>query len=244
MNTMLSDALREYTGLRHQLDENLVGENGSEWAEQLKKFLRKEQCWSNGSIVADIALPTSELTTAPSVPVAKRTLTVWRRIKGGGTTLAKLLKALGSMASDWAKGMMGKPVFKVSEKTYQTDLVTLTPRELGFTKYPRTDEFMTREFCAKWSAENLDGQVIELCEPEDGPQLRCQYDDQPKGEVVWLAMERIAASDGDPGVFYVRRIDDGYRWLFGYCAYPDLEWNLDRRVVFRLRKVQPSDTLK
>ena len=45
---MLGDALREYTGLRHQLDENLISENGPEWSEQLKRFLRKETCWANG----------------------------------------------------------------------------------------------------------------------------------------------------------------------------------------------------
>jgi hypothetical protein len=35
MSNMLGDALREYTGLRHQIDENLIGENG------LLKQLRK-----------------------------------------------------------------------------------------------------------------------------------------------------------------------------------------------------------
>ncbi len=42
---MLSDALRKYTGLRHQLDQNLLGEKGDEWEEELKKFLRKKPCW-------------------------------------------------------------------------------------------------------------------------------------------------------------------------------------------------------
>lgn len=45
-NNMLGNALREYTGLRHQLDQNLLGEKGEEWQGQLKRFLRKEPCWS------------------------------------------------------------------------------------------------------------------------------------------------------------------------------------------------------
>ncbi len=180
---------------------------------------------------------------APAPP-AKRTLTVWRRIKGGGTTLAKLLEALGSMASHWAKDMMGKPAFIVSDKPYETDLVTLTPRELGFTSTLRTDKFVTKEFCAKWSEKHLNGQVIELCEPEDGPQLRLQYDDQPNGEAVWMAMERITDSGGDPSVFYVSRDDDGDLWLRGDYADAGSLWSLGARVVFRLRKVMPLDTGK
>ncbi len=42
---MLGDALRKYTGLRHQLDENLIGENGAEWEAQLKLFLKKRPTW-------------------------------------------------------------------------------------------------------------------------------------------------------------------------------------------------------
>ena len=45
MNIMLRRALREYNGLRHQLDKNLLGENGHRVAEELKKFNRGEPCW-------------------------------------------------------------------------------------------------------------------------------------------------------------------------------------------------------
>lgn len=49
MDTMLRRALREYAGLRHQLDRNLLGNEGEVWQEQLKKFLRKEACWVPGA---------------------------------------------------------------------------------------------------------------------------------------------------------------------------------------------------
>lgn len=46
---MLSKALREFTtGPLSQLIVNLGGQDGAEWEKQLKRFLRKEPCWSNG----------------------------------------------------------------------------------------------------------------------------------------------------------------------------------------------------
>lgn len=45
MNIMLRNALRKNIGLRHQLEKNLLGEDGELWEGELKKFLRKETCW-------------------------------------------------------------------------------------------------------------------------------------------------------------------------------------------------------
>jgi hypothetical protein len=57
MNTMLSKALREFTtGPLNQLIVNLGGQEGDQWEEELKKFLRKEPCWSNGR-VAQVTKP-------------------------------------------------------------------------------------------------------------------------------------------------------------------------------------------
>jgi hypothetical protein len=42
-------------------------------------------------------------------------------------------------------------------------------------------------------------------------------------------------SDGNPNVFNVKRNDDGKRWLNSNWANPDNRWNLDNRIVFRLR---------
>jgi len=44
----------------------------------------------------------------------------------------------------------------------------------------------------------------------------------------------ITDSDGNPNVFYVKRNDDGKRWLNANWVNPDNEWNLDNEVVFRL----------
>lgn len=45
MNNMLSEALREFTGLLEQLFRNLLGNDAKTWGDELKKFLRKESCW-------------------------------------------------------------------------------------------------------------------------------------------------------------------------------------------------------
>lgn len=64
MNTMFSKALREFTtGPFNQLIVNLGGQEGDQWEEELKKFLRKEPCWSNGQ-VAQVAQPKK---TTPSI---------------------------------------------------------------------------------------------------------------------------------------------------------------------------------
>lgn len=63
MNTMLSKALREFTtGPLNQLIVNLGGQEGDQWEEELKKFLRKEPCWGNGQ-VAQVTQPK----TKPSI---------------------------------------------------------------------------------------------------------------------------------------------------------------------------------
>ncbi|MDP3727412.1 MAG: hypothetical protein Q8R35_02095 [bacterium] len=45
MNAMLRRALRRNVGLRHQLERNIIGDDGDRWEEELKKFLRREPCW-------------------------------------------------------------------------------------------------------------------------------------------------------------------------------------------------------
>jgi hypothetical protein len=97
---------------------------------------------------------------------------------------------------------------------------------------------MTKEFCATWSAENLDGYAIELCESEDGPQLRKKWKDQPKGTAVWMAMERIAGSDGRSSVWRVERRSDGRRFLDRDWTNPSDVWYYGDVVVFRFRKIQ------
>ncbi len=224
MTQMLSDALQEFTGLLKQLITNLLGNEAEVWGNEFRKFCRKEPCWQ----------PVQKVVKE----VAKRVLTTWRSISVGGGAAKELAANVArncEEVSDNAKFLMTN--MTVAPATGTVDLVNLSLRELGFTTSPRTDAFMTKEFCAKWSAEHLDGCVIELCEAEDGPRLREQYQDQPNGEVLWIAMERISGSDGHPFVFVVHRFDGGARWLNARWTDPSGRWGLDRRIVFRFRKL-------
>lgn len=169
--------------------------------------------------------------------IVKRTLAPFITITIGNKTREGLATEVSAEASDYARDLMTKKPFVVATKPEQVTLIFLTIAELGFTSNPRTDEFVTKKFCTKWSAENLEGQVIELCEPEDGPQLRLQYRNQPKGETLWLAMERIVASGGSPRVFGVGCGGVGGCWLFAGWPDPDGQWDLGPRIVFRLRKL-------
>lgn len=176
--------------------------------------------------------------------VAKRILKVWKIISIGGGTPEQLVTSVAGSCeevSSEAKFFMTK--MTVAPTATSVGLVVLTHRELGFTSSPRTDAFLTKEFCAKWSKDNLDGYVIELCEAEDGPRLREQYQDQPNGETLWMAMERMTGSDGSPRVFVVERYGDGHRWLSTVWVDPHDRWGLGNRIVFRLRKLPlPSVT--
>jgi hypothetical protein len=176
-----------------------------------------------------------------AITAIKKILTPWKSIKLGGKPIEQVITAIkekGNEISDYARSMMSDPAFCVLRVEFLTDLVILTPADLGFTENPRTGEFMTKEFLAEWSSKNLDGYVIELCYPEVGSQLRLQYQDQPKGEVLWIAMEPITVSGGRPSVFYVECLDVGDRWLSSYWVYPGDRWPLARCIVFRLRKIQ------
>lgn len=46
MQNMLSEQLQDFLGLIKQLITNLLGKDAVEWANELKKFLRKEPCWA------------------------------------------------------------------------------------------------------------------------------------------------------------------------------------------------------
>ena len=219
MDFILRKALRKINGLRQQLDNVLLGDA------EFKKFLAKRPCW-----VTEVKKEVERI---------KKTLTPFITITVGGTTKDKLIADMEVMPAEvtlYAKGMMANEAFTISKEVGKVDLVSLTIADLGFTTQTRTDAFMTGKFCAEWSAKHLDGYIIELCQPEDGPQLRKQWKDQPNGTFVWMAMDRIN-SGGGPGVFGVERRSGGGRWLSGGWVFPDDLWYLGRRFVFRLRKI-------
>lgn len=132
-------------------------------------------------------------------------------------TLGKKPSLADIEVSTWAKELLEKTTY--SKKKEVLNLAILTPADLGFTIYPTTTEFYAR---AK-------EQGYDLCPAEVGPQLAGTLE-----ETGWLyiAMEPITDSDGDPRVFTVERHGDGGQWLSTYWAGPDRQWRLGSRIVF------------
>lgn len=127
----------------------------------------------------------------------------------------------GVEVSSWAQQLLAKTTYQ--EEKESIDLVVLTPADLGFTTYPTTDELFAR----------AEEQGYGLCPAEVGPRLAGTLE-----EAGWLyvAMEPITDSGGDPRVFHVLRDGDGGQWLITDWARPDGQWDLSYRIVFRLRK--------
>jgi len=57
MNSMLRQALREFSGPLNQLIVNCSGKEGDSWWKEFMKFLRKEPCWVDNIICVDRIVP-------------------------------------------------------------------------------------------------------------------------------------------------------------------------------------------
>jgi hypothetical protein len=157
--------------------------------------------------------------------------------------LIEQVKAAHRELGSYAASMMRHEMFTTLDEPETITLIDLCPADLGFTENPTTDELLDVKRLAEWSAVNLDGYVLDLCPAEVGPHLAIQYKDQPKGGVLWIAMERIPDSGDDPDVFVVERDDDGGLWLARAWTLPGGRWGLDLRVVFRLRKISLASAI-
>ena len=84
---------------------------------------------------------------------------------------------------------------------------------------------------------------LELCPAEVAPHLRLSYRNQPLNEYLYVAMEPITDSDGDPNVFELAR-DTDELWLDDFWTKPTRGWAPDDEFVFCSRKpLKTFDTL-
>jgi hypothetical protein len=119
-------------------------------------------------------------------------LATWKTISlGTFTSTNAMFNALddrdihvGNMADE----ILHRPTFTISKVKMDTQLVVLSVNQLSFGKQSSLAAIFAR-------ARKLG---YELCPPEVAVQLRLQYNDQPIGEFLDIAMEPIATYEGVP----------------------------------------------
>lgn len=146
---------------------------------------------------------------------------------GDGRKTADFLKSLkqrGFKVGKWAEDVMKQNDFKnsVSNKEDEFELCPATVKELT-----GNDVATLRDILAAVIKKGYD-----KCMPEDGPRLREAYSGT---DTLFLAMDPIRGSDGDPLIFYVDGNDDDL-WLAADDRNLDYEWSGGDRFVFRRRK--------
>ena len=121
-----------------------------------------------------------------------------------------------------ANEILGKPEFKIVAQATEINLVVVSVGELGF-KEASTE---IQEIFKK--AQELG---LKLCPAEVGPQLRLQYPQQPKEEMLLVAMEPIPATEGRLAIFVVTRSGDNL-WLRSIAGRPTSRCPIDLEFVF------------
>jgi hypothetical protein len=74
---------------------------------------------------------------------------------------------------------------------------------------------------------------LALCPASVGPSLSLEYDDQPLGETVNVAMEPLAETGGAPVIYGVEHLARG-KMLRVFRGDKEFVWELDRLWVFTL----------
>jgi len=155
---------------------------------------------------------------------------IWKTIKLGTNGLKTVddfcreaIKGCGMKIGDYANDILGKPQFTAAIKEIEVDLVLVSVAELGFKGGAKLKDIYAR-------AKELG---LELCLNEVGPQLRLQYVDQPKDELLVIGMEPITDSDDNLKLFYVVQ-NNGSLWLDSDYGYPGGSWGAGVRFVFVL----------
>ncbi len=156
----------------------------------------------------------------------KVVLDIWKTIKLGTDLktvddFRRQINNHGCRIGDWANDILDKPAFTVSDEEVEVDLVIKSVAELGFPNGATRAQIYDKAISLG----------LELCTAEVGPQLRLQHLDQPKGELHRIAMDPIADSDDDLGVFNIGHdVDDC--WLGASDGSPVYCWDADVCWIF------------
>ncbi len=132
-----------------------------------------------------------------------------------------------------ADQILSNPLFTLTQKECEVDLVVVTPSDLGF-----SDKASYRKIYKKAKKIGL-----ELCPPDVGPQLQMQYIVEPMGERLIIGMVPLTDPYNCLGVFFVEHDEEGF-WLESHWGDKnDLSFWPDNQLVFvRPRKsALPAD---
>lgn len=133
-------------------------------------------------------------------------------------------KKVGVAFGTFAGRFLYDTSFRVADQLTEVSIAVLTVAELGFESKATYADICQRGVTLGYG----------LCPSELGPQLRLQYKNQPKGEVLLLAMQDIRNADYDFGVFYVGNAHALF--ISGNYIAPSNSFDLSERIVFVRRK--------
>lgn len=160
------------------------------------------------------------------IPISPGELKIFKTLKIARGSMAtevyrRVIEEAGGKISDWARELIIDAGFRTLCEDTEFDLVVLSVHELGFPEGATLHQIDNR---AKEYG-------LAPCPPELGPELRVQYMDQPKEELLCIFMRPIANSRCQWSVFSVYH-DPGGRWLHAEHASSGKEWRYQQRFVF------------
>ena len=152
---------------------------------------------------------------------------IWKTIKLGtgfktSSDFQKALKDRNYRITYWGNNILTNSNFTVSDTEREIDLVNVSIEELGLSR-----EKLTKKIIYNRALEL----GLELCPAEVGPQLRLQYPNQPKNEMLIAAMKLITIS----GIFGIGS-DNSNLWLFAnFGAYDNIQVDIHRWLFVQSR---------
>ena len=162
-----------------------------------------------------------------------RELATWKMIRIGtfpdSLALRNELDSKGCSVGGQAAEIHARPMFTVSSRKTDVELVDVSMAQLGFT----SDTVTLADVYA--SAQRLG---LELAAAEVGPQLRLQYFDQPIGEFLAIGMDPIKTWSGEPIILNVANGGAGLI-LIGQDGRPEANIPITSRFIF-VRFHQPA----
>lgn len=182
------------------------------------------QGWNNNPQALKEALAKALLPPALAIQhiIVQKTIRLGNGFRTSGH-FWNIFRPLGMSISQPAMDLIDRSDFKTSPTEVEIDLVIIPVRLLGFKLSPTRKEIISRGL----------EKGYQLCPAEVGPQLRLQYPDQPRGDLV-IAMEPVWNGNHQLNVFSVDHTanTDEYMWLSIDSGNDNHTWNIDKRFVF------------